>query len=126
MIVKNIPCSYVTYDHLIYGYCLVGQFEQAIALFRELDASSNKIFPSAVFVPTLVTEGEVKDARTVVAVMVKCGVKPNVASYHSVIDQLYKGDGKVNKIAQMLPTLVLDIASLTQPYYSSTFCRTTP
>ncbi|XP_024634823.1 pentatricopeptide repeat-containing protein At1g12775, mitochondrial [Medicago truncatula] len=112
MIVKNIPRCCLTYHYLINGYCIIGEFKQAIALLRELDASPNKIFPSAIVVPTLVTEGEVKDAKTVVAVMVKCGVKPNVASYHSVIDQLYRGDGKVNKIAQMLPTLLLDRPSL--------------
>ena len=50
----------------------------------------------------------------------------NVASYHSVIDQLYRGDGKVNKIAQMLPTLLLDRPSLTEPHYSATSCWTTP
>jgi len=75
MIAKNIPRSCLTYHYLIHGYCIVGQFKQAIALFKELDASPNKMFPSAIVVPTLVTEGEVKDAKTVVAVMVKCSVK---------------------------------------------------
>jgi hypothetical protein len=36
---------------------------------------------------------------------VKGGVKPIVAGYHSVIDQLYKGEGQVDKIAQMVETL---------------------
>jgi len=35
---------------------------------------------------------------------VEGGVKPIVAGYHSVIDQLYKGRGQVDKIAKMIET----------------------
>jgi len=37
--------------------------------------------------------------------MVKHRVKPNVASYHSVIDELYKGQ-RVSKIAKIVETLL--------------------
>ncbi|PNX56703.1 pentatricopeptide repeat-containing protein, partial [Trifolium pratense] len=43
-------------------------------------------------------EGEVKDAKSVVAVMIKGGIRPTLASYLSVKDELYKS-GRVNKIA---------------------------
>lgn len=48
--------------------------------------------------------------------MVKHGVKPNVASYHSIIDELYKGQ-RVSKIAKIVETLLLNKLSIGQPYY---------
>jgi pentatricopeptide repeat domain-containing protein 1 len=113
MIVKKIMPGAITYHNLIYGYCIVGQFKQAIALFRKLEAYMD---PS-VYVPTLVTEGEVKAAKSTIALMIKGGVKPIVASFHSVIDELYKGEGRVDKIAQMVETLRRFKPKLEQ-YYS--------
>jgi len=100
MIVKKItPCA-ITYHNLIYAYCIVGQFKQAIALFKKLEAL--KYMDPSVYVPT---EGEVKAAKSTTALMIKGGVKPIVAGYHSVIDELYKGEGQIGKIAQMVETL---------------------
>ena len=96
-----------TYHHLIFGYCIIGQFKQAIRLFEEFKASINIRRPCPLTLA--VTEREVKSAKSVVAVMIKGGVRPNVASYHSVIDRLYKGQSRrriMNKIAQKVDTLV--------------------
>jgi len=95
-----------TYHHLIFGYCIIGQFKQAIRLFKEFKASKN-IRPCLLTLE--VTEREVKSAKSVVAVMIKGGVRPNVASYHSVIDRLYTAQSRrrvINKIAQKVDTLV--------------------
>jgi pentatricopeptide repeat domain-containing protein 1 len=107
--VNNIKPDSATYKHLIYGYCILGQFKQALRLFIEFEASRIVYLPTP---PTLVTEHDVKSAKSVAAVMIKGGVKPNVASYHSVIDGLYKSEGGsrsvvMNKIAQKVEMLLL-------------------
>jgi pentatricopeptide repeat protein len=71
MIVKKIIHNCTTYHNLIYGYCIVGQFKQAIALFRELEAS--KYMDPSVYVPILVAEGEVIFAKGAITHMVKGG-----------------------------------------------------
>ncbi|MCI21885.1 pentatricopeptide repeat-containing protein [Trifolium medium] len=95
MVVKNIDHDSSIYEHLTFGHCLVGQFKQAIALFREykVETGKEKRNLSGYGVRTLVTEGEVKAAKCAAAVMIICGVKPIVASHRSVIDELYKGEG---------------------------------
>ncbi|KEH42227.1 pentatricopeptide (PPR) repeat protein [Medicago truncatula] len=103
---NNVSPNSHTYHHLIFGYCIIGQFKQAIRLFKEFKASIN-IRPCLLTIA--VTEREVKSAKSVVAVMIKGGLRPNVASYHSVIDRLYKGQSRrrvMNKIAQKVDTLV--------------------
>ncbi|KEH27387.1 putative pentatricopeptide repeat-containing protein At1g12700, mitochondrial [Medicago truncatula] len=97
---QNITPCVVTYHNLIYGYCIVGQFKQAIALFRKLEAL--KYMDPSVYVPT---EREVKAAKSTTALMIKGGVKPIVAGYHSVIGEPYKGEGQIDKIAQLVETL---------------------
>jgi pentatricopeptide repeat domain-containing protein 1 len=75
--VNNIEPNYTTYQNLTYGYCILGQFKQAMELFRYRISHH-----------TLVTEQEVKSAKCAAALMIKGGVKPNAASYHSVIGRL--------------------------------------
>lgn len=121
MTAKNISCGSTIYRNLIYGYCIVGQFKQAIAFFRQFGPEPPLyILPCPSFnlalASAFVTDGEVKDAKSAVAVMVKHGVKPNVASYHSIIDELYKGQ-RVGKIAKTVETLLLNKLSIGQPYY---------
>ena len=109
--VSNIKHEAVTYHHLIYGYCILGQFKQAIALFKELKASvPKKEFKASIRIPpTPPTEREVKSTKSAVAVMIKGGVKPNIASYHSVADGIYNFGSRrlMNKIAQKMETLWL-------------------
>lgn len=101
----------VTYHHLIYGYCILGQFEQAIALFKKFKASlPEKVFKVSINIPpTPPTQREVKSAKTAVAVMIKGGLKPNIASYHSVADGIYNFGSRrlMNKIAHKMERLVL-------------------
>jgi pentatricopeptide repeat domain-containing protein 1 len=104
---NNVSPNSDTYHHLIFGYCIIGQFKQAIRLFKEFKASINIHRPC--LLTLAVTEREVKSAKSAVAVMIKGGLRPNVASYHSVIDRLYKGQSRrrvMNKIAQKVDTLV--------------------
>ncbi|XP_024630781.1 pentatricopeptide repeat-containing protein At1g12620 [Medicago truncatula] len=139
-----------TYSHLVYGYCILGQFKQAIDFFIELEAlrtgspthpptlvTAERDVKSAIgqfkealdlliieleasrtaaspTPPTLVTERDVKSARSVAAVMIKGGVKPNVACYRSVYDGLYKGQGGsksnlMNKIEKKVKKLLLSV-----------------
>jgi len=144
--ILNINPDSCTYNHLVYGYCILGQFKQAIDFFIELEASRTASptpptlvterdaksaigqFKQAIdlFIeletsrtasptpPTLVTERDVKSARSVAAVMIKGGVKPNVACYRSVYDGLYKGHGGsksnlMNKIEKKVKTLPLSV-----------------
>jgi hypothetical protein len=48
----------------------------------------------SVYVPTLAVEGEVEATKNATALIIKGGVKPIVVSFHSVIDELYKGEGR--------------------------------
>lgn len=148
--VNNINPDSCTYSHLVYGYCILGQFKQAIDFFIELEAlrtgspthpptlvtaerdvkSASSQFKQALDLliieleasrtassptpPTLVTERDVKSARSVAAVMIKGGVKPNVACYRSVYDGLYKGQcgsksNLMNKIEKKVKTLLLSV-----------------
>ena len=92
MIVKKIMPSNVVYCCLVYGYCITGQFKQAIALLREFgEALRNISNEQDVKAAKLVTEQEVKTAKRAVAVLIKRGVKPDFASYQSVSGGLYKG-----------------------------------
>lgn len=149
--VNNINPDSCTYSHLVYGYCILGQFKQAIEFFIQLEASRTASPTPPTLVtqrdmksatgqfkqeidllmikieleaasrtaasptpPTLVTEQDVKSARSVAAVMIKGGVKPNVACYRSVYDGLYKGQGGsksnlMNKIEKKVKTLLLSV-----------------
>jgi hypothetical protein len=127
MFVRNIMPDLVTYPHLIYGHCITGQFKQAIALFKELEPSGDmkpslplpslvtKLKPSKCIepitydVPTIVTEQEVKSAKRAIAVLIKRGVKPNLASCQSVIGGLFKG-GRV-KIARKVEQVSLALSA---------------
>ncbi|PNY13635.1 pentatricopeptide repeat-containing protein, partial [Trifolium pratense] len=104
--VNNIKPDGTTYVNLIYGHCIFSQFKQALALFRQAETSTY-LYPTP---HTLVTEQEVKSAKSAAALMIKGGVKPNAASYHSVIGRLYKGGSTsvvMNKIALKVEELVL-------------------
>jgi hypothetical protein len=127
MFVRNIMPDLVTYPHLIYVHCITGQFKQAIALFKELEPSgdmkpstplpslvtklkpSKCIEPNTYGVPTIVTEQEVKSAKRAIAVLIKRGVKPNLASCQSVIGGLFKG-GRV-KIARKVEQVSLALSA---------------
>ena len=89
---NNIEPSYTTYQNLTYGYCILGQFKQAIELLRYI----------------IVTEQEVKSAKCATALMIKGGVKPNAASYHSVMGGLFEEGSRsvMNKIAQRVEKLL--------------------
>jgi len=143
MIVKKIKPDFVTHQHLLYGYCVVGQFKQAIWFNRELgkpisndptigllsltkileralaSLHSSKYIPPNIYALNLVTEQEVKDAKTVVAVMVKSGIQPIFASYHSVTNELYKR-GRVDQIAKKVEILLLHQSTL-ELYYSDPY-----
>lgn len=103
------PCT-STYSYLIYGYCINGQFKQAIALFKEL----GKILPVDFFrelpknVSTLVTEQEVKTAKRAAAVLIKRGVRPDLAGYQSVRGGLFSG-GRV-KVARYVEDMSLSFS----------------
>lgn len=107
---NDVKPDAITYLNLIYGHCILTQFKQALALFREMETSTYLLYPTKTTSPTnLVTEQEVKSAKTAAAVMIKGGVKPNAASYHSVIGRLYKGRSShavMNKIAQKVEDLL--------------------
>ncbi|KEH24778.1 PPR superfamily protein [Medicago truncatula] len=127
MFLRNIMPDVVTYRHLIYVHCITRQFKQAIALFKELEPSedmnpttplpslvtksnpSKCIQPNTYSVPTLVTEQEVKSAKRAVAVLIKRGVKPNLAACQSVIGGLFKG-GRV-KIARKVEHMSLALSA---------------
>jgi len=95
MTAKNISCGSTIYRNLIYGYCIVGQFKQAIAFFGQLEPEPAPLYilpcPSfnVALTSALVTDGEVKDA---------------------------KGQ-RVSKIAKIVETLLLNKLSIGQPYY---------
>jgi pentatricopeptide repeat domain-containing protein 1 len=95
----------VLYHRLIYGYCITGQFKQAIAMFRELKAIEN--INTSTCIPTLelVIEHEVKAAKRALSVLIKRGVQPHLASYQSVVGGLYRG-GRV-KVARKVEELSL-------------------
>jgi pentatricopeptide repeat domain-containing protein 1 len=104
LIVKNfIPCNFL-YCCLVYGYCITGQFKQAIALFSEFgEALRNISTEQDVKAAKLVTEQEVKAAKRAVAVLIKRGVKPDLASCQSVVGGLYNGGRvKVTRKAEEL------------------------
>jgi len=107
---NDVKPDAITYLNLIYGHCILSQFKQALALFREMETSTYLLYPTKTTSPTnLVTEQEVNSAKTAAAVMIKDGVKPNAASYHSVIGRLYKGRSThvvMNKIAQKVEDLL--------------------
>ena len=146
--VNNINPNSCTYNHLVYGYCIIGQFKQAIDFFIKLESSRTAspthpptvvtaerdvksaicLFKQAIDLLielaasrttpptplTLATERDVKSARSVATVMIKGGVKPNVACYRSVYDGLYKGQGRsksnlMNKIEKKVKTLLLSV-----------------
>ncbi|RHN82097.1 putative tetratricopeptide-like helical domain-containing protein [Medicago truncatula] len=91
--VNNIEPNYTTYQNLTYGYCILGQFKQAMELLRY----------------RIVTEQEVKSAKCAAALMIKGSVKPNAASYHSVIGRLYEEGARsvvMNNIAQRVEKLL--------------------
>ncbi|KEH40775.1 putative pentatricopeptide [Medicago truncatula] len=126
MIVKKkiIPCNDI-YCCLVYGYCITGQFKQAIALFREfgealrirnigaLDTEHIQDVKAAKFV----TEQEVTAAKRAVAVLIKRGVKPDLASCQSVVGGLYNG-GTV-KVTRKMEELSLrfSVCFLENHYY---------
>jgi hypothetical protein len=78
---KKIIRSCITCHNLIYGYWPI-----ALSSIKHMDPS--------VYVPTLAVEGEVEATKNATALIIKGGVKPIVVSFHSVIDELYKGEGR--------------------------------
>lgn len=102
---KRVMRNRGLHHRLIYGYCITGQFKQAIAMFRELKAIEN--INTSTCIPTLElgTEHEVKAAKRALCVLIKRGVQPHLASYQSVVGGLYKG-GRV-KVARKVEELSL-------------------
>jgi len=80
---------------------------------------SSKYIPPSISALSLVTEQEVKDAKTVAAVMVKAGIRPNFAAYNSVTNELYKR-GKVEQIGKRVEMLLFNQSAL-EPYYSDPY-----
>jgi len=137
--VTKINPDFLTHCHLLYGYCIVGQFKQAIWLDRELEKPNynpstglgsmtktaenalltSKYIPPCISALNLVTEQEVKDAKTVAAVMIKAGIRPNFAAYKLVINELYKR-GEVEQIAKTVEMLLLQQSTL-ELYYSDPY-----
>jgi len=95
-----LACNTSAYVNLIHAYCINGQFKQAIASFKEW----GKLLPVGYFreLPknnsTLVTEQEVKAAKRAAAVLIKRGVRPDLAGFQSVRGGLFSG-GRV-KVAR--------------------------
>jgi pentatricopeptide repeat protein len=133
MIVNNIKPDFDTHHHITYGLCVAAQFKEAISFCRELNYTDpsigvqffeigrckfNYIQPN-IYAPNIVTEQEVKDAKSVVAAMVKGGVEPNIAGYHAVTKELYKGE-RVNEIVETVEILVSDRRT-NEIYYSRSF-----
>ena len=85
----------------------------------EIDLYVFKYIQPNIYVPNIFTEGEVKDAKSVVAVMVKGGAGLNLASYHAVTRELYKGE-RVNEIVETVERLVF-YQPTKEIYYSQSF-----
>ncbi|KEH41773.1 pentatricopeptide repeat-containing protein At1g12620 [Medicago truncatula] len=110
MIFNNILLNPITYANLIYGYCIIGHFKLAVELLKEL----------LHLYQTLVTEQEVKSVKSAATLVIKAGVKPNVACYQPVMCQLYKRRSRrfvMNKIAEQVK-IFENAKHYLDPYYT--------
>ncbi|KAL2334827.1 hypothetical protein Fmac_016040 [Flemingia macrophylla] len=88
MTVKGISPDAITYSTLIYGFCIVGELEEAIRFLNEMvveNINPNK-YTFNTLIDGLCKEGKVKDGETVVGMMLKHGVEPDVVTFNTLMD----------------------------------------
>nr|KYP71405.1 hypothetical protein KK1_010664 [Cajanus cajan] len=94
MVVNRISPDVVTYNSLIYGFCIMGQLKEAFDLFKDmvLKHINPTNYTFNVLVDGLCKEGKVKEAKDIdiFNTMANRGVTPDVRSYTVMINGLCK------------------------------------